>query len=144
MKKLVVLLGRICLSLIFVSSAVGKLFTWDQTSQYMTLSLSKWTSVHLPQLVEQGVSFLSTHAGLFLIISTLLEGIGGLFVLLGFNVRLGAVMLILFLIPITVLMHPFWMESGLDKMLQMTMFMKNLSILGGVMILAAKSEESGS
>jgi putative oxidoreductase len=141
MKKLLMLLGRICLSLIFVTAAVNKLFSWDQTVQYMTSSLSIWIAgTPLPDFMHGTVTLLCSYAVLVLIIATLFEGIGGLFVLLGFKVRFGAALLILFIIPTTLVMHPFWLTSGPEKMIQMAMFMKNLAILGGLLILAAKGD----
>lgn len=143
MKKLFLLIGRVCLSVIFVSSAVGKILTWDDTVQYMTSSFARWMSeISMPDVISQGFSLICANALLLLIIATILEGVGGLLVLLGFKVRFGAVLLILFIIPVTLIMHPFWLMSGQEKMIQMSMFMKNLGILGGLMILAAKSEES--
>ena len=143
MKKLFLFLGRICLSLIFVCSAVGKLFSWDETVQYMALSLSHWMSgPPMLSLFNEGFSFISSHAVFLLVIATLMEGWGGLSVLLGFKVRWGATLLILFLIPVTILMHPFWLESGQEKTIQTLMFMKNLGILGGLLVLAATTEES--
>lgn len=141
MKKLLMLLGRICLSLVFVTSAVNKLFSWDQTVQYMTGSLSTWIAgTPLPDFLHGAVTMACAYAVLLLIIATLFEGIGGLFVLLGFKVRFGATLLILFIIPVTIIMHPFWLASGQEKMIQIAMFMKNLAILGGLFILAAKGD----
>lgn len=143
MKKIFLLVGRICLSLIFVSSAVGKILNWDETVQYMTGALAKWSNgVSMPDLVAQGFSLFCSYAVMMLVVATIFEGVGGLFVLLGFKVRLGAVLLTLFIIPVTLIMHPFWLMGEQEKMMQMTMFMKNLSILGGLMILAAKGGEN--
>ncbi len=138
------LLGRISLSLIFVTSAVSKLFSWDQTVQYMTDSLSLWlVATPMPDFMHGIVTVGCSYAVPLLAAATLLEGIGGLLVLLGFKVRFGATLLILFIIPVTLVMHPFWL-SGQDKALQMIMFMKNLAILGGLLILAAKAGDSES
>jgi putative oxidoreductase len=143
MKKLILLLGRIALSLIFVTSAINKLFGWDQAVQYMTSSLSVWIAgTPLPDFMHGAVTFMGSHAVLMLLVATLFEGIGGLFVLLGFKVRFGATLLILFMIPATLIMHPFWLGSGPEKVLQMTMFMKNLAILGGLLILAARNGDA--
>jgi len=139
------LLGRICLSLIFVTSAITKLFTWNETVAYMTTSLNKLIiSTHFPAFLEPAVNFVTTYAVVLLVIATIFEGVGGLFVLLGFKVRLGATLLILFMIPVTMVMHSFWLYSGADKDLQMIMFMKNLAILGGLFILSSKGGDSES
>jgi putative oxidoreductase len=141
MKKLLMLLGRICLSLIFVTSAVNKLFSWDQTVQYMTSSLSVWIAgTPMPDFMHGAITMLGAYAVPVLIVATLFEGVGGLFVLLGFRVRFGATLLILFIIPMTLIMHPFWLAGSQEKMIQTIMFMKNLAILGGLLILTAKGD----
>lgn len=137
------LLGRVAISLIFMTSFVMKLFSWDQTTQYMTGALSKWIAgTPLPDFMHGAVTFVCAYATLFLVVATIFEGVGSLFVLLGFKVRFGATLLILFLIPVTVVMHPFWLVGGQEKTLEMAMFMKNLAILGGLFILAAKGGDS--
>jgi len=142
MKKLILLLGRICLSLIFVSSAVAKLFSWETTLHYMADGVARWASyTSVPDFVHHGVVFLGSHTFALLLVTTILEGLGGLCVLFGLKVRFGATLLLLFAIPVTAVMHAFWMMAGEERMLQMTMFMKNLSIIGGLLILAATSDD---
>lgn len=135
------LIGRICISLIFVTSSITKLFSWDETVYYMTTALNNWlTSTQFPDFMHQGIVYVSAHSVLLLIIATLFEGVGGLFVLLGFKVRMGATLLILFLAPVTIVIHCFWLLSGAERDLQMIMFMKNLAILGGLFILAVAAK----
>jgi putative oxidoreductase len=142
MKKLILLLGRICLSLIFVSSATSKLFSWDATVHYVTSAFSRWTSyTAMPDMFHQAVVFLSSYAVTLLITATIFEGVGGLCVLFGLKIRFGATLLILFIMPMTIIMHSFWMFPDQERELQMMLFMRNLSILGGLLILAATSDE---
>lgn len=61
---------------------------------------------------------------------------GGLSVALGFKTRFGALALVLFLVPVTFMMHRFWgLSDPQAAMMQQIMFMKNLSILGGAILL---------
>jgi putative oxidoreductase len=63
--------------------------------------------------------------------------LGGLSVALGYQTRIGAWMLVLFLIPVTLMMHKFWgIADAQMAMMQRIMFMKNVSILGGALFLA--------
>jgi putative oxidoreductase len=55
---------------------------------------------------------------------------GGLFLLLGVREKLGIGLLILFLIPATVIYHPFWWAEGVIHEMQTILFLKNLAILG--------------
>lgn len=57
---------------------------------------------------------------------------GGLSVLLGFHARIGALILVAFLVPVTFMMHNFWAISDPEMAsMQMIHFMKNISMLGG-------------
>jgi putative oxidoreductase len=62
---------------------------------------------------------------------------GGLSILLGFHAKIGASLIALFLIPVTFMMHKFWtiQDAGMSQM-QMVMFMKNLAILGGALMIS--------
>src|SRR6201984_2386785 len=57
---------------------------------------------------------------------------GGLSILLGYRANLGAWLIVLFLIPVTLMMHKFWtVTDPMMAQLQMILFMKNVSMLGG-------------
>jgi putative oxidoreductase len=63
--------------------------------------------------------------------------LGGLSVLLGFRARLGALLLMAFLIPVTYFMHNFWtLPDPATVQLQQAMFFKNVSMLGGALLIA--------
>ena len=62
---------------------------------------------------------------------------GGLSVLVGFHARIGAWLLVLFLVPVTLAMHAFWaVTDPQQQMVHMIMFMKNVSMLGGALLVA--------
>lgn len=69
-------------------------------------------------------------------LSGLLALLGGLSVAFGFKARLGAVLLIGFLVPVTVMMHDFWtVADPAAAKLQQVMFMKNVTMLGGALLI---------
>jgi len=69
-------------------------------------------------------------------LSGILALAGGLSVLLGYHARIGALLLALFLIPVTLMMHAFWNISNHEtSQIQMIMFMKNVSLLGAAFML---------
>jgi putative oxidoreductase len=70
----------------------------------------------------------------FLVAAALVELAGGLSILLGCWARLGALALFLLLIPTTLIFHDFWAYEGMDRMNQMQHFMKNLTIMGGLLM----------
>jgi uncharacterized membrane protein YphA (DoxX/SURF4 family) len=65
------------------------------------------------------------------------EVVGGLSVLLGYRARLGALMLIVFLVPATMIFHnPAGLE-GMARQVEMINMMKNFTIMGGLMMVLA-------
>ncbi len=67
-------------------------------------------------------------------ISGLLLLFGGAGILVGFYVPFAVAALVLFLIPVTFMMHDFWKEKDpMMKMTQQIMFTKNLALLGGAL-----------
>jgi putative oxidoreductase len=75
--------------------------------------------------------------GLLVPLSGLLSLAGGLSVLLGYRAKLGAWLLVLFLVPVTLVMHAFWAipDPAMSSMQQVN-FMKNLSMLGAALLIA--------
>jgi putative oxidoreductase len=62
---------------------------------------------------------------------------GAISVLLGYWTKVGAWILVLFLVPVTLTMHHFWTATNpMMAQLQMGMFIRNVSILGGVLIVS--------
>ena len=62
---------------------------------------------------------------------------GGLSVLLGYRAKLGAWLIVVFLVPVTLMMHNFWaVHDPVMAQMQMVMFMKNISILGGALLIS--------
>lgn len=107
--------GRALLAGLFLWSGVGKVFNFEGTAGYMA-------SVGMPLVT------------LFLVGAIILEVGGGLALLLGWRSRLAALALIVFTIPATLIFHNFWAVTGDGHMVQVIMFMKNLSIVGGLLM----------
>ena len=61
--------------------------------------------------------------------------LGGLSVLLGYHAKLGGWLLVLFLVPVTLMMHRFCaVPDPATAQIQQVMFMKNVSMLGGALL----------
>jgi putative oxidoreductase len=62
---------------------------------------------------------------------------GGLSILIGWRARAGAWLLVAFLVPVTLAMHAFWaIPDPMMRMMDQAMFMKNLGLLGGALLIA--------
>ena len=112
------LVGRILLAAIFILSGVMKFADFEGS---------------VAHLQAQGLP----AAGALLAIAAVVEIVGGLFIMTGFMTRIGALMLFLFLIPTTLIFHDFWSMSGQERISQSAQFMKNLAIMGGLLVLMA-------
>lgn len=112
------LAGRVLLSGIFILSGLMKLMHTEETVGYMA---------------SQGLPAATPLA----ILAGLVEILGGLSVLTGFATRLGALALFAFLIPTTLIFHDFWALAGAERQMQMVHFLKNLSVMGGLLMLVA-------
>jgi putative oxidoreductase len=113
-----ILLARALLSLPFLYSGIDKCWRWEAAQREVAASGLPWpTLLHLVTVVVQ----LS----------------GGLSLLLGVEARLGALLLSLFLVPVTVMYHPFWKRSGADFVAEADHFLSNLAIIGGFLAIVA-------
>lgn len=138
-------LARFFLSAIFLVSSIHKMFHWAEFERILNGMFNDWQTYGvLSEPLQNTFMHLANWTPALLILSTSFELIGGLFVLLGLKERLGAFLLILFLIPATVLFHPFWLMEGMDQETAILMFMKNLSIFGGLMLVVLNGAQSRS
>lgn len=113
--QIFVLLGRILFSSIFILSSYKHL---------------------LPSTIKFGADSGVPFSHILVPLSGVIAFLGGLSILLGYKAKLGAWLLVLFLIPVTYQMHQFWAISNpATAAIQQVMFMKNLALLGGAFII---------
>jgi len=111
-----VLLGRILYSLIFLEAVL---------SNFSASSIAKAADKGIPMS-----NILVPAAGI-------MAFAGGLSIVLGYKAKLGAWLIILFLVPVTLMMHNFWaIKDPMMRRMQQIMFMKNLSMLGAALLIA--------
>jgi putative oxidoreductase len=119
-KTPLVVAGRVLLALMFILAGFGKLGDIAGTAGYIA-------SGGLPM-----ASALAVLVGL-------LELVGGLAIAIGWHARWAALALGLFTLVASVLFHKFWAVPADQAFVQQLMFMKNLSVAGGLFIVAALS-----
>lgn len=112
------LVGRILIAIIFIKAGWGKIGGWEGTAGYMA---SKGLPL-VPVLL----------AGTILI-----ELGGGLMLALGWKTRWAALVIFLWLIPVTVIFHAFWGIDAAQVQNQMNHFLKNVAIMGAMLMLFA-------
>jgi putative oxidoreductase len=112
-QRFIPLIARTFLSVIFLRSGFNKLFDPTGTRE---------------QIAGAGIPL----AGLVLIFTILFEIAGALSIILGYKARIGAILLTIFLIPATLVFH-----NPLADPTETIQFLKNLSILGGLLMVYA-------
>ncbi len=108
--KYIPLAARICLCIIFINSGIGKIFSFADTAVMMA-------NTGLP------------IANILLAFTIAFQLLGGFSLLLGYKVRLGSTLLILFLIPATLVFHNPIADPG-----ELNSFLKNLGLIGGLLM----------
>ena len=115
----ITVLGRLLLCTIFFLSAVGnKIPHFSDVAKVME------------SLGVQAPQFLLAGAIVFLIV-------GSVSVIVGYKARIGAVLLLTFLVLASYYFHPFWRLEGQAQQEQMIHFMKNLSMMGAMLFIVA-------
>lgn len=116
MKDITDFLARVFLSLIFLWEAYDSIKFFKSTKEAMT-----------------GYGITSSQdmllgSAIFLMI------FGGILILTGYRAKLGAVLLLLFYIPTTFVIYSFWNDPPELYRINSIQFMKNLAIIGGLMM----------
>lgn len=115
--EFVLVLGRILFSLIFIGSGINHLTRASMLGEY-----AKYKGVPAPKLMT--------------VLSGIIILLGGLSVLLGYQARVGALLLIVFLLPTAFMMHRFWgISDPMAAANEQAHFMKTLALLGGALII---------
>jgi putative oxidoreductase len=115
-KDVIHLLGRLALGAIFVKSGLQKL-----------MALGAFAA----SLAGRGIPASSTWA----LIGATVEFVGGLLIVVGFRTREVSLLMVLFVIVATGISHRFWEYADAARRLQESQFFKNLSIVGGFLLL---------
>lgn len=120
MRDVTDLIGRIFLATIFIFEAVDSTIYFEKTKKVMTLHGLTWNQDFL------------LYGAIFLLIT------GGLLVLFGYRSTLGTILLLMYWVPVTLIVHDFWNFPKEELREQSILFMKNIAIIGGLLMLAGK------
>ena len=114
----VALIGRIALAAIFVLSGLQKLVDFTGT-----VTMIAGAGVPLPMVAAA--------------VAVVIELGGGLAIFAGWMTRVAALAIVVFLIIVSPIFHNFWTMEGEARMMNQVMFLKNVSMLGGFLLLMA-------
>jgi putative oxidoreductase len=110
--------GRCMLAALFILSGAGKLQHWEETVQYMA---------------AHGLN----ASGLLLALAVVVELGAGLALVAGFQTRLMALVLFLYTLAVSFLLHDFWTITDNTDLArtEAQLFAKNMAIAGGLLVL---------
>ncbi len=112
------LVARVLLAALFVPAGISKIAGFAGTVGYIG-------SVGLPLPIVGAVLAIVAEAG------------GGIALLLGLQTRIAALVLAVFTLVAGVFFHAFWAAAPEAAQMQQIMFMKNIAIAGGLLMLTA-------
>jgi putative oxidoreductase len=110
------LAGRVLMAYIFVMSGIGKIEGFSATAAAMA---------------GKGIPL----AEVALVITIMVELAGGILLIVGWQTRLAATAIFLWLIPATLIFHAYWAVEAAQVQMQTIQFNKNLAIMGGMLYL---------
>ncbi len=119
MKGIADLLGRIFLSTIFFFEVLDTIFFYSTAKESMT---------------NYGITWMQDT---LLIAVLLMMGIGAFLVVIGYFARVGSLLLLIVWIPFTFIVYSFWNDPPDMQREQMLFFMRNLALIGGLLLLLA-------
>ncbi len=119
MKDIAELLARILIAFVFIYEALDALVFFNKTKATMTAYGIIWQQDLLLK---------------FLIFILLL---GGILVLIGYFARFGAILLLMYWLPFTLIVYSFWDDTPEYKRVHALYFMRNLALCGGLLLMIA-------
>jgi putative oxidoreductase len=108
--------GRTLLVLIFLISGFNKIGGFEGTAGWMA-------SMGIPM------------ASVALVITIIIEIAGAAMIIVGYKPRLAAIVLFLWMIPVTFIFHAFWAVPQEQMQTQFIMFFKNIAMMGGLLLI---------
>jgi putative oxidoreductase len=113
------LIGRILISAIFIFEATDSIMFAEKTKMTMA---------------EYGITW---RPDLLLYTSIVALAIGAIMLLIGYRIRFGVWLLLLYWLPVTFIVYSFWNDPVTTQRLNAILFMKNIAIAGGLFMIAA-------
>lgn len=112
----IILIARILLMILFLITGWAKLTGFSGTVSYMAS-----VGAPLPEVAAA--------------VAVVMEFFVGILLVIGFYTRPLAALMALFVLGTALLGHPFWNMEGAERMANQLNFFKNISIIGGLLLL---------
>ena len=113
------LVGRILISAIFFYEGIDSILYAEK----MKLTMAEYGITWQPD-------FLLYSSIVFLMI-------GATMVIIGYRIRFGVWLLLIYWLPVTIIVYSFWNDPVSEQRLHAILFMKNIAVAGGLLMIAA-------
>ena len=117
-RDLAALAGRLLLAFMFVYAGFGKVGGFEGTAAYIASR-----NVPMPAVATS--------------IAIVVEVVGGLMLVIGWKARWAALVVAVFTFFASILFHDYWTMAGEAAQVNQLMFMKNVSVIGGLLMVFA-------
>lgn len=121
-KRYAPLIGRLLMANIFIVAGYRKIPGFAGTAEYMA---AKMPGVD-PNLIA-----------VMLVLTIIIELGGGLMLLFGWQARIAALVIFLWMIPVTLVFHAYWGLPPEQMRAEFIQFQKNMAIMGGLLYVMA-------
>ncbi len=111
------LLGRLCLSAVFLWAGFYKIFEFQ-------------TSIQSFQALTGTTNDAATWA---VIVSLIVEIVFGILLVLGWLTRFAAAVLAIYTLAMILIVHPFWTMEGVERAGEVMKFLNGIGIIGGLL-----------
>ncbi|QDL97734.1 DoxX family protein [Rhodopseudomonas palustris] len=132
--SVLIALGRFLFSVLFIFSGASKLLNLPATTQAAGKFVVPEMLVSYTAQLEQAAGM--PFAQMLALAAGGIELLCGLLIALNFGARFCALVLIVFVAVGTYYFHDFWNQTGPDAQTNLTVALKNLSLVGGLLIIA--------
>ena len=119
MKDVADLIGRILLAIFFIYEGLDAILFFEN---------------HIDTMANYGLTWMPK---VLLSIGIIQILVGGIMVLTGYYANIGALLLLLYWVPFTFIVHSFWNDSPDVQRDSSLQFMHSLGIIGGLLLLVA-------
>lgn len=131
--KFFLLIGQFLVSIMFLLVSLSTVMNYQSSIAELETVVSQFFG---RQDFTSNVSVSTSYTSqVLLIFNIALQFFGGIFVFFNLAPRLGAFLLMIYMFYSTILYHPFWMVDTQEISVQLILFLKNLTIFGGLWIL---------
>jgi uncharacterized membrane protein YphA (DoxX/SURF4 family) len=112
------LVGRVLVGGMYLAAGITNLIDLDAKAGYTA---------------SKGIA----HPHMWVIVASLLLLLAGASLITGFHPTIGVGAFVLFIVPVTLIMHNFWAETGLAQIADLRAFMGNVGLLGSALMFLA-------